>query len=276
VSPWSNAYDVFLEKTADLAAVPEREAIAIGNDFEEPLLRWAAAQLGLEIQMNVEVVEPGANPIFAANLDAMVPAGRLGLEAKTGTGSEYGREGTDEVPERVIVQVQHQCFVGELDLVWVPVLIARFDRLERVMYRVKRNDDLIKVVVERGREFWQNHVLPRVPPSDLLPSLGVLRRLRRVPEKVVSVDAGLVEAWRAARAARLEDEKAEAAAAAELIAALGDAEGAEFGDPKKIVTYRGHQRTDTDVKRLRAEMPEVYAAYRRTSEVAPSLKEVNK
>lgn len=270
------AADIFWEKTTDLEEQPTNEAMEIGNDYEEPLLRWAARELGVEIRPNVEAVARHAPFPMGANHDGLMVNQPQGLEAKTGTGTDYGAPETDQVPERVIVQCQHQMYVSELELVWVPVLIARFDRLERVMYKVTRNEPLIQLVVDRDREFWENHVLPRVPPEGMLPSLSVLRRVRRIPDTLAVVDPGLVTAWKEARLdAKLAAEEKERAEQA-LVAALGDAEGADYGDPKKILTYRGHSYDQVDGKALKLKAPAVWEEYKRTIDVAPGLREVNR
>ena len=67
---WSNAYDVYLEKTAEVESLEETDPIEIGQSFEEPLLHWAARELGVEIQTNVEVVAPHSPVPMGANLDA--------------------------------------------------------------------------------------------------------------------------------------------------------------------------------------------------------------
>lgn len=276
VYPWKNAYDVFLEKTQAVADSPgNKEAVEIGNAFERPLLEWAGRELGVEVLQNVSAVAPH-DAIMAANHDGLVVGKPQGLEAKTGTGTDYGREGTDEVPERVIVQCQHQMFVSELELVWVPVLIARFDRLERVMYKVKRNDRLIDYIVERDHAFWENHVLAGVPPADLLPSLETLRRVRRIPELVAEVPAPLVEAWREAHAAKKAAEGAADEAVRALVAAFGEAEAGDYGDPRKVLTYRGYSYDQIDGKALKQRRPDIWEEFKRTIDVSPSLKEVNR
>jgi YqaJ-like viral recombinase domain len=269
------AYDVFLEKTQDIADQADNEAIEIGNDYEEPLLRWAARELGVEIRPNVEALHPTIE-IMAANHDALIVGKPQGMEAKTGTGADYGDPETDQVPERVIVQCQHQMAVSELELVWVPVLVAKFDRLSREMYRVTRNEKLISLIEDRDVAFWHNHVLPRIPPADLLPSLGVLQRVRRIPDKLALVDPELVVYWRSCREQRDLSKAAYEDAAAALVAALDDAEGADFGDPKKVLTYRGYSYDQVDGKRLKVEDPATWERFKREIVVSPSLREVSR
>ncbi len=267
VDPWKSAYDVYLEKTAAMAEVDQTEAIELGNAFELPLLSWAASQLGMEIDINVPVVNPGKS-LFAANLDARAADDgvRVAFEAKvTSIPDEYGEEGTDNVPDRVMVQCQHQLFAGELDVVYVPVLLARYDRLQRRLYRVARHERLIDAVVQRGLSFWSNHVLPRVPPDGMVPSLDGLKRISRVAGAVAPISPELVERFEVAKEAKKSAEAEEEEAKAALLAALGEAEVADYGDAEHVYAYRQQARAGIQAKRLRAAHPDIYKEFLKIS-----------
>lgn len=268
VDPFRSAWEVWAEKVLDLDPdrLAEQEAVEIGNDFEAPLLAWAGRRLGEQIECGVRVMHPAGLPL-AANLDARVVGKRVGLEAKTTSLSdEWGDEGTDQVPERVIVQAHHQMAAGELEVVWVPVLLARRDRLHRALYRVERNERLVMLLEQRLVEFWERHVCTETPPPlQEAPPLEILKRIRRIPGSTASVEAALVAAWESARDRRLAAEKEEERRKAELILSLGPAEAAEFGDPARIVTFLEQSRTDVDRAALRSQHPAVYAAVERRS-----------
>ncbi|HAX81689.1 MAG TPA: hypothetical protein DCY40_03855 [Actinobacteria bacterium] len=275
LDPYKSAYDVYLEKTLATDDIDDNEAIDIGNRFERPLLEWAAEQLGITVELDDPAyleVSRADDSIAAANLDArqvvftgggggLPTPGDVGLEAKTTSNpQEWGDQLVDEVPDRVAVQTTWQCYVADLRLVWVPVLMAKRDRLHRRLYRVDRDPALLDVIVPRCHAWWEHHVVGGVPPSDSVPSLELLARVRRIPDKVAAIDAEVVEAWDAARAVRLAAEKDEEAAKALLLAALGDAEAADYGDPVKIVTYLSQSRRGIDSGKLKREFPEVAEA----------------
>lgn len=260
VDPWRTAGDVYLSKVHDLADIDGREPIELGNDFEGPLVRWAARELGVEIRENVSIVS-GEDPLFAANLDARAadPGVPLGVEAKfSGDGEDWGEEGTDQVPERVIVQGQTQMFCGELEVTWVPVLTVRFGRPKRLLYQVTRNEPLIEIIREEGRRFWEECVLPQMPPIDRLPSIETLKRVRRLEGEVVYVPEELVLEWDEIRQRRLDDKKAEEKALAKVLANLGDAEIGDFGDAARWFTYREQGKTYVPTKVLRNQHPDIY------------------
>lgn len=242
MDPFKSAHDVYLSKVMEVGQIEDNEAIDIGNRVESVLLQWAEEKIGRPLQRNV-LVRKG---IFGANLDAEVVGANEIVEAKsTGLSDEWGEPGTDQVPDRVIIQTHHAMYVKGAVIAWVPVLIGRFG-LKLEMYRVERNEDVIEAVAKNGELFWNRHVLPRVPPSDSKPSLELLKRIRREPGKVVPIDAELVRAYLEARDAAKVAIELEEMKKAELIAALGDADAGQCEDGR--VTYLEQSRKEHVVK----------------------------
>lgn len=234
--PYPNAADIFIAKRHALEPIKGNDAIEIGNDFEAPLLGWAARELGVEIEVSPKSRLRPDDAVLGAKPDALILRQPAGLEAKTSSHhEEWGEEGTDVVPERVLIQTHQQMYVFDWDLVWVPVLTARFDRLVRLMYCVKRNDDLIKIIVERGHAFWNDHVLSGVPPPGLIPSFEVVKRIKRVPGSIALADPAIVAELIQARKDGADAEKRERIAKAKLMA--NSAEAFDYGDPTHWLTY---------------------------------------
>lgn len=265
VDGYRNAHDVYVEKVFEVKDL-DRDVVRLGNLFEAPLIAWAAEELGLgDVEVNVSLVHAGG--VLGANLDAYSAAGRCNIEAKmTRVDDEWGSEGTDEVPERVIAQALHQVeccdSVGrDVDCTWVPALVLGTPKL----YRVPRSESLQRTIVGYGHAFWKTHVVPRRPPEGLLPSADILKRIRRVPKSTAQVDPALVLAFEQAQATRKAAEDAEDEAQRALLTALGDAEAADFGDPRQVYTYFEQSRAGVDVKRLRLLQPAIFAAYDSTS-----------
>lgn len=231
IDPYKTAADVYWQKVGNIPVDEDRsdvnDACNAGNFLEGPIKDWAESRLGL-IERDVYVeAEDG---ILAANLDGHLIGRPEIVEAKTcnvvGYSPErdqFGEEGTDQVPGRVLLQVQHQfyCAGPEYRVCHVPVLIGGRGF---VLFRVERNDYLVNTVVERAMAFWNNHVIPRIPPTDSLASIDTLKLIERAPAEEVRVSDGLVEAYLTANAIKLETEKVAEAAKTELLNALGDAE----------------------------------------------------
>lgn len=246
VSPWMTRYELYVDKTAGL---PDKEGshLDAGNLLESALLAYAGRELGKQVTIKNRF-RVHENGFMHANLDGLVVKSREGIECKVVSAQnsyEWGDAGTNQVPDYVQAQAHHQMYVAELDVVWVPALIVRL-RPEFRLYKLERNKDLIDVIVRREEEFWNRHVLPQVPPDDQ-PTLEALKYLRREPGKVVEIQPELVEQWEAAKAEALAAKKQADEMQRRLIAALGDAEGGNFGDANKMVTYLESERAAYEV-----------------------------
>lgn len=274
VDPWKTSTDVWIEKVLPTDDLKSNDAIEMGNDFEHGLLVWAARELGVEFDENVPVISPD-QPIMRANLDGRIKGKPLGLEAKvTSLGDQWGTEGTDEIPERVIVQTQHQMFCAGLDTVYVPMLTAEYGRLVRKLYVVRRSDELIAAIVDRGLAFWEDYVRPRRMPSAFPPSLEIVKRIRRT-HKPARVPSDLVQNYKLAALAAKNAEKAKEDAQALLLAAAGDADLLDAGDPAKVWTYNEQSRTTVEGTALKINHPAIHEKYSKTSTFRV-LREVNR
>lgn len=260
---YGTALDVYASKVFDIAERGDaREAMELGNEFETPLVRWAGRQLGAPIEENVRT-ERG---LFAANHDAILRTllGREGIEAKVRTydPSEFGEEGTDQIPPRVIVQAQHQMYTGNLPRVHVPVMLPWHGRLSRRLYRVERSEKIIAAIVEAGERFWEDHVLRRRPPEGVTGDVELFKRIVRQPGLVAQVPAELVLEWEAAKQLAGQAKKDVEQRFAALLARVGEADAWEWGDPDGLYyTYFEYEAHDLDERRLKVEEPELVSRY---------------
>lgn len=239
MDPYRSGYDVWAEKTGRVSG--ERgtsEAAEIGNMLEEPLLHWCANELGVEILINQHRVCPDA-PVLAANHDALVVGQPWGLEAKTSglvnpfhARENWGDGGTDEVPDHILVQCHFQMIVSGLEKVYVPALLGTRGR---VLYCVEADKALHGKIKAQLLDWWAEHVVKDIAPTNCTPSLETAKAIKREPKSVTTIPLDVVEAWRAAAEA-LKDAKAmEEGTRQALLAALGDAEMGT--SPAGDVTY---------------------------------------
>lgn len=263
IDPHRSAADVWMEKTGQAEPFEGNEHTERGNLLEPVVLDWAEKEIGVGFSRDhMKVAECG---LLAANFDGIHrdPLSLLSrlnpfvVEAKTTVNAEeWGEAGTDQVPERVIVQVHHQLYVAgqEYRIGYVPVLMPGFKSFDFRMYRVERDDDLAEAIAAKGREFMEKYVRLGIRPDDFRPSIEVLKRVRRQPNKTVEVPDDLVDQLVVARAAKSLAEKDVKDAEAALLAALGDAEAGSYA--KGTVTYmetkrRGYTVEDTTYRTLR-------------------------
>jgi predicted phage-related endonuclease len=87
-----------------------------------------------------------------------------GLELKNRSAHQshlFGEPGTDIVPMDIAAQCHWSMEVYGLEVWDVAVLIGGN---YFTWYRLHRDEDIIAALMEKGHDFWHNHVLKRVPP----------------------------------------------------------------------------------------------------------------
>jgi predicted phage-related endonuclease len=126
----------------------------------------------------------------------------------------------------------------------------------------------MEIILQKATEFWEKNVKGDTPPEQSLPSLNILKRVRRQPKKRAPVAVGLIEAYQAAQEVEKTAKDAAETAKAEMLAALGDAEASEvvqIGDAAKELVYLEQSKDGLDAKKLQAELPDVFKKYMKTS-----------
>lgn len=266
VSPWRTATDVYWSKLT-----PNEQAAAkhmqTGNRLEAPLVDFACEELGVTVRRNQYRVSVGKDSgLLAANLDALVNGKREAVEGKyvgQSSSADWGQPGTDQVPDYVTVQVQHQMYVAELDRVWVPAAVAGY-QLDWRLYCVPRHEELIRIIVWQEINFWRQHVMPRVPPTPSAPPLEVLQALSREPGSVILLDdqqAPVVEAYQHLGQVQSDSEKAKKKAKADLLVLLGEHEGARLPNGTQVTYLSQRSPPRCNYTRLQADHPEIYEEY---------------
>lgn len=241
-------YDLWLEKTKEVEEWDGNDATEVGNVVEPVLIDYAKRSLELD-RVRQSVFRAHATLPFHANLDAMVVGTREAIEAKSSAwqvDEEWGEPGTDDVPDRVVVQCQWQMMVADLDVVHVVgLLVGRFGGMKLRLYRVERNEELVAKLAKIGMDWWDKHVIQGEEPDDL-PTERMIKRLVRVPNKTVRLDADLVRAYELARIEKNAAEKVFKRVRSELHAQLGDAERGVCEGVE--VTFFEHNRKGYEVK----------------------------
>jgi putative phage-type endonuclease len=258
ISPFKSASDIYLAKTIGVEQ-STNPAIEAGHALESAVIEWAMDKLKINDMKwssanvrrtkRLNCTKGGSVPAHA-NLDFMFIApeiGRCGLEAKTTSlGSYWGSEGTDEVPEHVLVQCLWQAEVADLNRVYVAVLIA--DRgFHFKMYEIDPTDyeeereDMINVI----GYFWNNHVMEEKEPEDTLPTIETLKKLVRTPNKSAEVQDDMVKEWLNAKEKVAEAQKIEKTAREKMLNELKDAEEGQCS--LGTLTYFEYERKGYEV-----------------------------
>ena len=163
LSPFKSALDVFLEKTGRLAQSPPSIQMRAGNYLEPLVLSLFTERTGISLKGAQAHLTHRAHPFISATVDSLTDDDSAVVEAKTtGSAKGWGEEETDQVPEHILVQCVQQMAVAYIPLVWIPVLIERNDFR---IYRIERDVELEKMVIDRGVKFWSENVMADVAPE---------------------------------------------------------------------------------------------------------------
>lgn len=229
VDPYRNATEVWMAKTGrlEITATDSRPA-DLGNRLEAPLVQIVAEQLEQPVELNRRFVR---DEILSAQVDGWLVDAEEPIEAKA-MGlfnprfdvSEWGSEGTDEVPYRILAQVSFSLLVTGAEVAHISALLG--GGLGHRVYRIPRHEKLIRKIHERALAFWRDHVLADVRPPDM-PRIDTLKQVRREPGKIVEVDHELPERWQVMDDQFKLVKSAHQELKAEIIDALGDAEYGE-------------------------------------------------
>jgi putative phage-type endonuclease len=161
---WGSPMSVYLNKLGlvenDLS---NNESVEWGNRLEVPVTEKVEEVTGHVVSHRQTFCSHPEFPWMLATLDGLTidDAGEQGLvEIKT-TGAWRAKTWRDDVPLHVFVQVQHDLAVTGLPWAVVGVLIGgqKFE-----LHHVARDDTYIAQLIELERRFYEDHLVPQIPP----------------------------------------------------------------------------------------------------------------
>lgn len=276
LSPWATPVQVWLDKTGRAADREETEAMRIGTELEDFVARRYMAETGRTVQRYNRMVHRGC---LLGNFDRLVVpegekvASHMGdvrtdtvLECKTSS-----REWDGEVPLYYQTQVQH--YMGlESRLVHADVACLFLGRKHFEVFRVERDDEVIKAMQERLTAWWDEYVAGDKMPPPANEADCKLLWARSNPGKTVEATDEI-----AAKLLKYADAKATEKAAKEIAtglqsaicAAMGDAEVLVGPDGRPLLTWKSAKDSSkTDWEALARELgatPEQIAAHTKTN-----------
>jgi len=237
-SKWATAYDVWLEKTGRVATNDEStDYQEAGNILETSVLEWAQKKEYVsDLQRDPEIAVPGT-PIVV-HIDAVETESGNPVEVKTEglygpLRGDWGDAGSDEIPKYTFLQCQAHMMATDREITHVPTFLG--GRGFGYFY-CERDEGLVKLITEEALRFWNENVLADVAP-DAVPSLDMIKKIRRVEGEPVTLADELIEAWLEAKEAAKECEQEKQACQARILAALDGHQEGLYGDGMMITNY---------------------------------------
>ena len=271
LSRYSTPFEVYCEK---LGIVPEKqdtEAMRQGRDLEEYVAQRFCEAEGKTVKRFNYLVRSKQYPWALADVDRIIVGENALLECKTTSPRNPTDFESGDIPPYWYCQVQHYLAVTGCDVCYLAVVV-----LGKAFYsfKIERNEDDIKALMEIEQKFWDDNVSKKVEP---LPDGSetadeVIRGLySQSDEEIPCVDLTIYTA-ELAEYRRLDEEVQErqtrmAQIKQEIQLCLKDATRGTTDGCK--ISWQTQTRKTIDSKRLKAELPDVYEQYLKESVSRP-------
>jgi putative phage-type endonuclease len=165
INKYKTALDVYMDKTSDEVEEVNNNYTHWGNILENVVANEYAKVTGNKVVEPIGTIYHPEHSFLAANIDRFVNGGDYILECKTANNfaaSDWGQEGTDEIPESYKCQVAYYAGIADVSKVDIAVLIGGNDfRIYRYMRDRKLESQLFQIAIN----FWNKHIIPRQAPE---------------------------------------------------------------------------------------------------------------
>lgn len=294
LSPWTTPVELWQSKRGEAEPQPTSDSMHFGTILEDIVAKEFQERTGMKVQRVGFTFVDGENDWMRANIDRAVVMPEIQknvrpvkdpaeggpyittdaiLECKTASAfaaSLWGESQEDEIKAGKVVtdhriplyyetQVQWYMRLTGTHICYVAVLIGGNDFR---MYRVDRNDDVIKAIVAKLKNFWTENVIGGKAPEPMdLDDIRHLYRREVGPMTEASADAAVaIGEYRNLKGQADQIKKQLEAVATQIAGFIGDNEGLTIGG-EKAATFKAQSKTTFDSKKLKAADPEVWAQY---------------
>jgi putative phage-type endonuclease len=253
LSTWKSAHSLYLHLIGELPPQEDNEIFERGRKLEPVVAAiFAANHDEFEVEEH-GIIEDKEYPFLIGSPDRvlLVETGReiaeknfgfelvSGLEIKTADISmmpEWGLEGSDEIPDAYNLQCQWYAGLCGVDDWHLAVGFVKPGSKKIVVYKeyyIRADQELYQHMRKTAVNFWNNHVVPKVPPEITQADAETVRYYKsRYPQHKADKWAysdtnidNLAEAYLLSNSALKNAEKHVDTLKLKLIAAIGDAEG---------------------------------------------------
>lgn len=266
ISAYKTPYALWLEKRGEAPELEENAMMKWGKIHEAAVRQEYAEATGRTVRLPDVVFAHPKHQFMLASIDGVTDDGRL-LEIKTTRNPQgWGEEGSDEVPQHYLLQVQHYLCVMGLEVADVAVLIQGYDFRR---YEIPADLELQEMLIAGEQEFWRT-VQEGTPPA-VTSVAEAMQRYKLARPGDVQADAEMIKTYELlgdVRAKLKEGQALEDELKAKIMAYLGEHGGdALLSGTKPLVTWKerkGSERLDS--KALKAAYPDIAAEFTTTGE----------
>lgn len=163
VNKWRTPFQVYMDKTQEINEPNEQsEAAYWGTELEDMVAREFSKRTGKKVRRRNAILQSVEYPFMTANLDREIVGEKAFLECKTVNAFGAKDWESEEIPASYLVQVMHYLAVTGYEKAYIAVLIGG----QKFVYKeVARDEELIKMIIQSEKDFWENFIVKNVPPS---------------------------------------------------------------------------------------------------------------
>lgn len=161
LSKYKSAYSIYLSKLNELPEEQQSDSAHFGNVLEDIVAKEFTRVTGKKVRRLNKMLRHKEHSFMIADLDRVVVGEKAFLECKTCSAYLSKEWEGDLIPETYMLQIQHYMSVTGYDYCYIACLVGgnKF-----VWKQINRDDELINTIIEIEKDFWENHVLKRIPP----------------------------------------------------------------------------------------------------------------
>ena len=162
INKYKSPVELWMDKTGQIPPQEAGEAAYWGTQLESIVRAEFTKRTGIEVTKPAVILQSEEHPFMLANLDGICEVPDVGtciFEAKTASAYKAG-EWEDSIPDEYMLQIQHYMAVTGYAGTYIAALIGGNTFKWRF---VKRDEELISMLIELETAFW-NHVQDGTPP----------------------------------------------------------------------------------------------------------------
>ena len=163
LNPYSSPLRVYLDKIGKGEEKETTEAMRQGTDLEQYVADRFVEATGKKVRKCNKILQHPDYPWMLANIDREIVGENAGLECKTTNPNAKFKFEEGEINPHYLYQSLHYLAVTGADRWYVSIIVL--GKAHHV-FCIERSDfeDAITQLIEAEKDFWENHVVPRVPP----------------------------------------------------------------------------------------------------------------
>ncbi len=266
MNPYSSAMKVFKEKTSEEIEEADNEAIRIGHDLEDYVAQRFTEATGLKVRKSNFMYRSREYPFMLADVDRFVIGEDAGLECKTASAYHADKWADGNIPLHYVLQCYHYMAVTGKKVWYIAAVILGREFTYR---RLEWDDGMIGRLVAIEDDFWNNHVAKGIipPPDGSKACDEVLEQYFHTARKASAIKlVGFDEKLRRREEilgfiSELQEEQKQIEQEVKLFMQDNELASSEAFR----VSWKNIDSTKLDTRRIKEEMPELYANYGKVS-----------